>query len=157
MPGVVEGWSQMLSRFGTSPLSRCCSRPSGTRAKASACTKIVAGDWAAAERLTRAIPRRRRRSCPAAMRRARRDLQNENLAKSLRFHREAGATATPSTRAIAQAITADMKSRDGSSSTSKHLAAHKADWWSHLHQLPRYDVLGDAATTQASWLEMLRT
>jgi len=141
VPGVVEGWSQMLSRFGTIPLAKALQPAIGYARDGYGVHEIVAAEWeAAAVKLAKD---------PAAARtflregRAPRNgevFQNPNLAKSLELIAKEGRDAFYK-GALAQAIAADMKARDGLIDL-EDLAAHKADWVEPISTNYRgYDVL----------------
>ena len=156
VPGVVEGWSQMLSRFGTSPISKVLQPAIGYARDGFGVHEIVASDWAAAERTLSRDPAAAKTFLPAG--RAPRPgeiFQNENLAKSLELIAKEGRDAFYK-GALAQAIAADMKSRDGLIDL-EDLAAHQADWVEPISTNYRgYDVLEMPPSTQGFVaLEML--
>jgi gamma-glutamyltranspeptidase/glutathione hydrolase len=87
----------------------------------------VAGDWAAAERKLSRDPAAARTFLPGGRAPRAGDLfKNPNLARSLELIAKEGRDAFYK-GAIAKAIAADMKSRDGLIDL-EDLAAHKADW-----------------------------
>ncbi|HRB11439.1 MAG TPA: gamma-glutamyltransferase [Vicinamibacteria bacterium] len=156
VPGVVEGWSQMLSRFGTSPLSKVLQPAIGYARDGFGVHEIVAGDWEDATRKLSRDPAAAKTFLPGG--RAPRPgeiFRNENLAKSLELIAKEGRDAFYK-GAIAQAIAADMKSRDGLIDL-EDLAAHKADWVDPISTNYRgYDVLEMPPSTQGFVaLEML--
>lgn len=156
VPGVVEGWSQMLSRFGTSPLSKVLQPAIGYAREGFGVHEIVAGDWAAAERKLSRDPAAAKTFLPGG--RAPRPgeiFQNENLARSLELIAKEGRDAFYK-GAIAQAIAADLKARDGLIDL-EDLAAHQADWVEPISTNYRgYDVLEMPPSTQGFVaLEML--
>jgi gamma-glutamyltranspeptidase/glutathione hydrolase len=156
VPGVVEGWSQMLSRFGTSPLSKVLQPAIGYARDGFGVHEIVAGDWAAAERKLARDPAAAKTFLPGGHAPKPGDLfQNPNLAKSLELIAKEGRDAFYK-GAIAQAIAADMKSRDGLIDL-EDLAAHKADWVEPISANYRgYDVFEMPPSTQGFVaLEML--
>ena len=156
VPGVIEGWSQMLSRFGTSPLSRVLQPAIGYARDGFGVHEIVAGDWEAAARKLARDPAAARTFLPNGRApQAGEIFQNENLAKSLELIAKEGRDAFYK-GAIAQAIAADMKSRDGLIDL-EDLAAHKADWVEPISTNYRgYDVVEMPPSTQGFVaLEML--
>ncbi len=141
VPGVVEGWSQMLSRFGRAPLAKVL-QPAITYARDGfGVQEMVAGEWeAAAQKLAR-DPAAARTFLPNGRApRIGEVFQNPNLAKSLGLIATEGRDAFYK-GAIAQAIAADMKARDGLIDL-EDLAAHKADWVEPISTSYRgYDVV----------------
>ena len=113
VPGVVEGWSQMLSRFGTQSLGKVLQPAIGYARDGFGVHEVVAGDWAAAERKLSRDPAASRTFLPLGRAPRAGDLfKNPNLAKSLESISKEGRDAFYK-GAIAQAIAGDMKSRDG--------------------------------------------
>jgi gamma-glutamyltranspeptidase/glutathione hydrolase len=156
VPGVVEGWSQMLSRFGTSPLSKVVQPAIGYARDGFGVHEIVAGDWEAAARKLARDPAAAKTFLPGGRApRAGEIFQNPNLARSLELIAKEGRDAFYK-GAIAQAIAADMKSRDGLIDL-QDLAAHKAEWVEPISTNYRgYDVLEMPPSTQGFVaLEML--
>ena len=112
VPGVVEGWSQMLSRFGTAPLRKVLQPAIGYARDGFGVHEIVAGDWEAASRKLSRDPAAARTFLPGGRAPRPGDIfRNENLAKSLESIVRDGRDAFYK-GAIAQAIAADMKSRE---------------------------------------------
>jgi gamma-glutamyltranspeptidase/glutathione hydrolase len=127
VPGVVEGWSQMLTRFGTSSLAKVLQPAIAYAREGFGVHETVAGDWeAAARKLARDPAAARTFLLGGRAPRAGEVFKNENLAKSLELIAREGRDAFYK-GALAQAIAADMKSRDGLIDL-EDLAAHKADW-----------------------------
>jgi gamma-glutamyltranspeptidase/glutathione hydrolase len=127
VPGVIDGWSQMLSRFGTRPLAAVLQPAIGYAKDGFGVHEIVAGDWAAAERKLSRDPAASRTFLPGGRAPRAGDLfSNPNLAKSLELIAKEGRDAFYK-GALAQAIAADMKARDGLLDL-EDLAAHKAEW-----------------------------
>jgi gamma-glutamyltranspeptidase/glutathione hydrolase len=156
VPGVIEGWSQLLSRFGTSPLSKVVQPAIGYARDGFGVHEIVADDWAeAAQRLSRDEAAAKTFLPDGRAPRAGEIFRNPNLAKSLELIAKDGRDGFYK-GAIAQAIAADMKSRDGLIDL-EDLAAHKADWVEPISTNYRgYDVLEMPPSTQGFVaLEML--
>ncbi|MEO8499505.1 MAG: gamma-glutamyltransferase [Vicinamibacteria bacterium] len=156
VPGVVEGWHQLLSRFGTYPISQALQPAIGYAREGFGVHEIVAGDWAAAEGKLSRDPAAAKTFLPHG--RAPRQgeiFQNEDLARSLELIAKEGRDAFYK-GAIAQAVAADMKARDGLVDM-EDLAAHKADWVEPISTNYRgYDVTEMPPSTQGLVaLEML--
>ncbi len=156
VPGVVEGWSQLLSRFGTAPLGKVLQPAIACARDGFGVHEIVADDWAdAAQKLSR-DPAAAKTFLPNGRAPLAGEVfQNPNLARSLELIAEEGRDAFYK-GAIAQAIAADMKTRDGLIDL-EDLAAHKADWVEPISTNYRgYDVLEMPPSTQGFVaLEML--
>jgi gamma-glutamyltranspeptidase/glutathione hydrolase len=156
VPGVVEGWSQLLSRFGTSPLSKVLQPAIGYAREGFGVHEIVAGDWAdAAPKLAR-DPAAAKTFLPGGRAPLPGEVfQNPNLARSLELIAKEGRDAFYQ-GAIAQAIATDMKARDGLLDL-EDLAAHKSDWVEPISTDYRgYDVMEMPPSTQGFVaLEML--
>jgi gamma-glutamyltranspeptidase/glutathione hydrolase len=153
---VVEGWSQLLSRFGTSPLSKVLQPAIGYAREGFGVHEIVAGDWAdAAPKLAR-DPAAAKTFLPGGRAPLPGEVfQNPNLARSLELIAKEGRDAFYQ-GAIAQAIATDMKARDGLLDL-EDLAAHKSDWVEPISTDYRgYDVMEMPPSTQGFVaLEML--
>ena len=128
VPGVVEGWHQLLTRFGTISLAKAMAPAIALRARRlpgrRADGERVAG---ATRRLLGADPPPRRRSCRTASR-WRRATSSPTRAwrASLEVIAKEGRDAFYK-GSIARAIVADMKARDGLLDM-RDFADHKADW-----------------------------
>lgn len=156
VPGVVEGWHQMLARFGTYPLSKVLQPAIGHARDGFGVHEIVAGDWEAAERKLARDPAAAKTFLPGGRAPRPGDIfKNENLAKSLELIAKDGRDAFYK-GAIAQAIAADIKARDGLIDL-EDLAAHKAEWVEPISTNYRgYDVTEMPPSTQGFVaLEML--
>lgn len=156
VPGVVEGWSQLLSRFGTSSLSKVLGPAIAYARDGFGVHEIVAGDWAAAAQKLSHDPAAAKTFLPNGRAPLPGEVfQNPNLARSLELIAREGRDAFYK-GAIAQAIAADMKARDGLLDL-EDLAAHKADWVEPISTNYRgYDVLEMPPSTQGFVaLEML--
>ncbi|MBK5256946.1 MAG: gamma-glutamyltransferase [Vicinamibacteria bacterium] len=156
VPGVIEGWSQLLSRFGTRPLSQVLQPAIGYAREGFGVHEIVAGDWAASAKKLSGDPAAANTFLPGGRApRAGELFQNENLAKSLELIAKEGRDAFYK-GAIAKAIAGDMKSRDGLLDL-EDLAAHQAEWLEPISTNYRgYDVFEMPPSTQGFVaLEML--
>lgn len=156
VPGVIEGWSQMLSRFGTVSLGQALQPAIGHARDGFGVHETVAGDWEAAARKLARDPAAAKTFLPNGRApRVGEIFQNENLAKSLEQIAVGGRDVFYK-GAIAQAIAADMKTRGGLIDL-EDLAAHKADWVEPISTNYRgYDVTEMPASTQGFVaLEML--
>jgi gamma-glutamyltranspeptidase/glutathione hydrolase len=156
VPGVVDGWSQLLSRFGTAPLSKALQPAIAYARDGFAVQELVAGDWKdAAERLSQDASAARTFLPNGRAPRMGEVFQNPNLARSLELIAKDGRAAFYE-GAIAHAIAADMKGRDGLIDL-EDLAAHKVDWVEPISTTYRgYDVLEMPPSTQGFVaLEML--
>jgi gamma-glutamyltranspeptidase/glutathione hydrolase len=127
VPGVVEGWSQLLDRFGTISLAQALA-PATTYARDGfPVQEIIAADWrASAERLT-LDPAAARTFLPNGRApRAGEIFANPRLAATFDLIADGGRDAFY-TGPIARAIAADMRSRDGLLD-ERDLADHRAEW-----------------------------
>ena len=148
VPGVVEGWSQLLARFGTIPLAKAL-QPAIRYARDGF---PVAGNHGRATGR-----RRRRRLAQDPRRRARRSCRNGRAAgdtarssptlgsrNSLELIAKNGRDAFYK-GPIARAIVADMRARNGLLD-ERDFAEHTADWVeTDLDQLPRLRRARNAA------------
>jgi len=156
VPGVVEGWHQLLSRFGTITMAKALQPAIAYARDGFPVQEIMADQWEeAAERLAR-DPAASRTFLPGG--RAPREgdvFANPNLAKSLELIAKDGRDAFY-TGAIAKAIVADMKARNGLLEL-RDLADHTADWVEPIRTSYRgHDVLEMPPSTQGFVaLEML--
>jgi gamma-glutamyltranspeptidase/glutathione hydrolase len=156
VPGVVEGWNQLLSRFGTSTLGKALQPAIGYARDGFGVHEIVAGDWEAASRKLSRDPAAAKTFLPEGRApRAGELFKNPRLAATLEILAKEGRDAFYK-GPIAQAIAADMKARDGLIDL-EDLAAHKADWVEPISTNYRgYDVLEMPPSTQGFVaLEML--
>jgi len=156
VPGVVEGWSQLLSRFGTSSLEKVLQPAIGYAREGFGVHEIVAGDWANAEKKLSRDPAAAKTFLPGGRAPLPGEVfKNPNLAKSLELIAKEGRDAFYK-GAIARAIADDMKARDGWLDL-EDLAAHKSDWLEPISTNYRgYDVLEMPPSTQGFVaLEML--
>jgi gamma-glutamyltranspeptidase/glutathione hydrolase len=127
VPGVVEGWSQLLTRFGTTTLSAALQPAIGYARGGFPVAEIIAADWAdSAERLAR-DPAAARTFLPGgrAPHHGER-FSNPRLAHSLELIAQGGRDASYA-GALAEAIAADMRARGGLLD-ERDFADHAADW-----------------------------
>jgi gamma-glutamyltranspeptidase/glutathione hydrolase len=127
VPGVVEGWSQLLERFGTISLSRALEPAIGYARDGFPVQEIIAADWNnSAERLAR-DPAAARTFLPDGRAPAAGEIfANPRLAGSLALIASGGRDAFY-TGPIARAIVADMRARKGLLG-ERDFADHRADW-----------------------------
>lgn len=156
VPGVVEGWSQLLARFGTRSLGTALQPAIGYARDGFGVQEITADDWReAAPRIAR-DPAAAKTFLPEGRApKAGEIFRNPNLARSLERIAKDGRDAFYK-GAIAQAIAADMKARDGLLDL-EDLAAHRADWVEPISTSYRgYDLVEMPPSTQGFVaLEML--
>ena len=127
VPGVVEGWHQLLARFGTVPLSRALQPAIGYARDGFPVQQLMAAEWAACVELLSADPAAARTFLPHGRAPVEGEIfANPSLARSLERIAAEGRDAFYS-GAIAQAIVADLQARDGLLDL-RDFAAHKADW-----------------------------
>jgi gamma-glutamyltranspeptidase/glutathione hydrolase len=127
VPGVVEGWHQLLTRFGTMPLARVLQPAIGYAREGFPVQQLMAAEWAASVGLLQADP--------AAARTFLRDghapregelFVNPNLARSLELIAAEGRDAFYA-GPLARAIVEDVRARDGLLDL-EDFAGHTADW-----------------------------
>jgi gamma-glutamyltranspeptidase/glutathione hydrolase len=156
VPGVVEGWHQLLTRFGTISMAAALGPAIGHARDGFPVQQLMAAEWAQSVKKLSEDPAAARTFLPGGRAPAAGEIfKNPNLAASLELIAKEGRDAFY-TGAIAKAIAADMKARDGLI-TEKDLAAHKADWVDPIRTNYRgYDVLEMPPSTQGFvTLEML--
>jgi gamma-glutamyltranspeptidase / glutathione hydrolase len=156
VPGVVDGWSALLSRFGTRSLVTALRPAIGYARDGFGVHEIVANDWEAAARKLSRDPAAARTFLPEGRAPKAGELfKNPDLAKSLEMIARDGRDAFYK-GALAQAIAADMKTRGGLIDL-EDLATHKAEWVEPISTNYRgYDVLEMPPSTQGFVaLEML--
>lgn len=156
VPGVVEGWHQLLTRFGTISLSKALQPAIAYARDGFPVQEIMATQWQdAAERLAKDAAAARTFLPGGKAPREGEIFANPNLARSLELIAKEGRDAFY-TGAIARAIVDDMKARDGLLEM-RDFADHKADWVEPLRTSYRgHDVLEMPPSTQGFVaLEML--
>jgi len=156
VPGVVEGWHQLLTRFGTISIAKALG-PAITHARDGfPVAELMANEWKDNEKLLARDPATAATFLPAGKPMAQGDIfANPRLARSLEAIAKEGRDAFYK-GAIARAIVADMKSRNGLLDM-KDFADHKADWVEPIGVNYRgYDVMEMPPSTQGFVaLEML--
>jgi gamma-glutamyltranspeptidase/glutathione hydrolase len=127
VPGVVEGWSELLSKYRTLPMAKVVAPAIDYAKNGYAVSEIISGQWKASERKLAADPVTAATFLPNGH-----PLQpgeifsNPHLAATLELVGKGGRDAFYK-GPIARAIIADMKKRDGLLD-ERDFADHKADW-----------------------------
>ena len=156
VPGVVEGWHQLLTRFGTISIAKALA-PAITHARDGfPVAELMANEWSANEKLLARDPATAATFLPAGKPMKQGDIfANPRLARSLEVIAKEGRDAFYK-GSIARAIVADLKARDGLLDM-KDFADHKAEWVEPIGTNYRgYDVLEMPPSTQGFVaLEML--
>ncbi|HXG88925.1 MAG TPA: gamma-glutamyltransferase [Vicinamibacterales bacterium] len=156
VPGVVEGWSQLLSRFGTISMSKALQPAIKYARDGFPVQEIVAGDWTDAAKRLSQDPAAARTFLPNGRAPKHGEIfANPRLASSLELIAEGGRDAFYK-GPIARAIVADMRARNGLLD-ERDFTEHTADWVEPLSANYRgYDVLEMPPSTQGFVaLEML--
>jgi gamma-glutamyltranspeptidase/glutathione hydrolase len=156
VPGVVEGWSELLSKFGTIPMAKAVAPAVEYAKNGYAVSEIISGEWKQSERKLAADPVTAATFLPHGH-----PLQpgeifsNPHLAATLELVGKGGRDAFYK-GPIARAIVADMRKRDGLLE-ERDFAEHKADWVEPISTNYRgYDVYEMPPNTQGFLvLEML--
>jgi gamma-glutamyltranspeptidase/glutathione hydrolase len=127
VPGVVEGWSELLGKYGTIPMSKAV-RPAIEYARNGyPVAEIVHTQWKASERKLAADPVTAATFLPdGRVPEAGEVFANPHLAATLEAIGQGGRDAFYK-GPIARAIVADMRKRDGLLE-ERDFAEHKADW-----------------------------
>jgi gamma-glutamyltranspeptidase/glutathione hydrolase len=156
VPGVVEGWAELLSKFGTFPMSRAVA-PAIEYAKSGyPVSEIIGGQWRNSERKLAADPVTAATFLPGGRAPHPGEIfVNPNLAATLQQIAAGGRDAFYK-GPIARAIVADMRRRDGLLE-ERDFTEHRADWIEPISTSYRgYDVYELPPNTQgATVLEML--
>lgn len=156
VPGVVEGWHQLLTRFGTIPLARALAPAIAHARDGFPVAELMANEWSANEKLLARDPATAATFLPAGRPMKQGDIfANPRLARSLEVIAKEGRDAFYK-GSIARAIIADLKARDGLLDM-KDFADHKTDWVDPIGTNYRgYDVMEMPPSTQGFVaLEML--
>ena len=156
VPGVVDGWHELLSKHGTMSLAQAVEPAIGYARDGFAVSEIIAEQWKAEEKTLAQDPAASATFLPGGRAPAPGDVfRNPKLASTLEELAKGGRDAFYRGR-IAQAIGADMKKRGGLVAASD-LAAHRSDWIAPLSTTYRgYEVLELPPNTQGIVaLEML--
>ena len=113
VPGVVEGWSELLSKYGTLPMSRVVAPAIDYARNGYAVSEIISGQWKASERKLAGDPVTAATFLPNGRPPAPGEIfANPKLAATLELIVKGGRDAFYK-GPIARAIVADMKERDG--------------------------------------------
>ena len=156
VPGVVEGWHQLLKRFGTIDLGSALAPAIAFARDGFPVAELMANDWQAHEQTLAADPATAQTFLPNGAPPKHGDVfANPRLARSLETIAKEGRDAFY-TGAIAQSIVADMQSRNGLLAL-RDFADHTADWVEPIATNYRgFDVLELPPSTQGFVaLEML--
>src|SRR5437667_5111414 len=113
VPGVVEGWSELLSKYGTIPMSKAVAPAIEYAKNGFAVSEIISGQWKASERKLAADPVSASTFRPGGRAPQPGEIfANPHLAATLQQIAAGGRDAFYK-GPIARAIVADMKQRDG--------------------------------------------
>jgi gamma-glutamyltranspeptidase/glutathione hydrolase len=156
VPGVVEGWSELLSKHGTIPMARAVAPAIDYAKNGYPVSEIISGQWKGCEQKLAGDPVTAATFLPGGHApRPGAVFANPNLAATLQQIASGGRAAFYK-GPIAAAIVADMKKRDGLLDT-RDFADHKADWVDPISTSYRgYDVYETPPNTQGFVvLEML--
>ncbi len=156
VPGVVEGWSELLSKYGTIPMAKAVAPAVEYARKGYPVSEIISGQWRNSERKLAADSVTARTFLPGGQAPRPGDVfTNPNLAATLQQIAAGGRDAFYK-GPIARAIVADMRQRDGLLD-ERDFAEHKADWIEPISTSYRgYDVYELPPNTQGpTVLEML--
>jgi gamma-glutamyltranspeptidase/glutathione hydrolase len=156
VPGVIDGWHQLLSRFGTIDLAKAVGPAIAFARDGYPVHEILAGDWAESADVLARDPATAATFLPEGHAPKAGDVfVNPRLARSLQLIAEGGRDAFYK-GSIAKAIAADMKARDGLLD-EQDFAAHTSDWVEPITTNYRgYDVYEMPPSTQGFVaLEML--
>jgi gamma-glutamyltranspeptidase/glutathione hydrolase len=156
VPGVVEGWSELLTKYGTLPMAKAVAPAAEYAKNGYAVSEIISGQWKASEKKLAADPVTAATFLPNGH-----PLQpgeifaNPHLGATLEAIGKGGRDAFYR-GPIARAIVADMKKRDGLLD-ERDFADHRADWVDPISASYRgYDVYEMPPNTQGFVaLEML--
>ena len=148
VPGVVEGWSELLSKYGTIPMSKAVAPAIGYAKDGYAVSEIIGGQWKNSERKLAADPVTAATFLPVGHApRPGEVFTNPHLAATLQTIAAGGRDAFYK-GPIARAIVADMKQRDGLLD-ERDFAQHTADWIEPISTRYRgYDVYELPPNTQ---------
>ena len=156
VPGVVEGWHQLLTRFGTITLGQALQPAIAYARDGFPVQQLMAAEWAQAVPKLNADPAAAATYLPCGQPPAEGEIfANPRLAGSLTLIAQQGRDAFYAGD-IANAIVRDLKTRDGLLEM-RDFAAHTAEWVTPIRTAYRgYDVLEMPPSTQGFVaLEML--
>src|SRR6185503_17673603 len=127
VPGVVDGWSELLSKLGTYSMAKAVAPAVDYAKNGYAVSEIISGQWKASERKLAADPVTAATFLPSGHPpRPGEVFANPHLAATLETIGRGGRDAFYK-GPIARAIVADMKKRDGLLD-DRDFAEHAADW-----------------------------
>ena len=127
VPGVVDGWNELLSKHGTITLAKALEPAIAYARDGYAVSEIIAGQWRDAAAMLAKDPAAAATFLPAGRAPSPGDVfRNPRLAATLEQIARGGRDAFY-TGPIAAAIGEDMKRRDGLI-TAADFAAHRSDW-----------------------------
>jgi gamma-glutamyltranspeptidase/glutathione hydrolase len=156
VPGVVEGWHQLLTRFGTITLAKAMAPAIGYARDGFPVAELMANEWHENEKSLASDPHTAATFLPQGKPMKQGDIfANPRLARSFEMIAKEGRDAFYK-GSIARAIVADMKARDGLLDL-RDFADHQADWVDTISTNYRgYDVHEMPPSTQGFVaLEML--
>lgn len=156
VPGVVEGWHQLLTRFGTITLAKAIAPAIGYARDGYPVAELMAKEWHDNEKALAADPHTAATFLPQGKPMNQGEIfANPRLARTLEVIAKEGRDAFYK-GSIARAIVADLKARDGLLEM-RDFADHKADWVDPISTNYRgYDVMEMPPSTQGFVaLEML--
>ncbi|HYT65942.1 MAG TPA: gamma-glutamyltransferase [Vicinamibacterales bacterium] len=148
VPGVVDGWSELLSKHGTRSMAQALEPAIKYARDGYAVSEIIADQWKSVERLLSQDPNAAATFLPQGEAPAPGDIfKNPALATSLELIAKDGRDAFYK-GAIAKAIAADMERRHGLIA-AQDLAAHHSDWVDPISTMYRgYQILELPPNTQ---------
>jgi gamma-glutamyltranspeptidase/glutathione hydrolase len=156
VPGVVDGWSELLSKYGTIGMAKAVAPAVGYAKNGYAVSEIISGQWRSSQRKLAADPVTAATFLPSGHPPQPGEVfANPNLAATLEKIGAGGRDAFYK-GPIARAIVADMRTRDGLLE-ERDFTGHKADWIEAISTNYRgYDVYELPPNTQGFVvLEML--
>ena len=127
VPGVVDGWSELLSKYGTITMAKAVAPAAGYARNGYAVSEIISGQWRSSERKLSADPAAAATFLPGGHAPQPGEIfANPKLAATLDQIGAGGRDAFYK-GPIARAIIADMRKRDGLLE-ERDFTEHKADW-----------------------------
>ena len=156
VPGVIDGWSQLLTRFGTIPLAKALQPAIKYARDGFPVQEIVADDWSDAAKRLSQDPAAAKTFLPNGQAPRHGEIfANPRLAATLELIAKGGRDAFYK-GTIARAIIADMRARNGLLD-ERDFSDHKSDWVEPIQTSYRgHDVLEMPPSTQGFVaLEML--
>ena len=145
VPGVVEGWSELLSKFGTLPMSRVVAPAIDYAKNGYPVSEIISRQWKSGERKLGADAQAAAVFLPNGRAPAAGEIfSNPKLAATLELIAKGGRDAFYK-GPIAKAIVADMKQPERPAGRERLRRAQSRLGRSDLHEVPRVRHLRDAA------------